>query len=148
MHSTAIVLLLMLAANPGLRSGTGSGVHAGGGGRLTTRWIANGVERAASTTNSHLSKVVSFSGAVTSLDWTQTTAGVDGLGGDTFTVAVLLDGVTACSLVVACDAPRGDYTASCEDGSFASGQDLDVRITSTSCLTQPVGFPAIDGTAR
>lgn len=126
----------------------GSGGSFSGGGNRESMWMANGVERTVGTTSAQLSKVMRFDGAVTSLDWTQVTPGIDGLGGDTFTVSVTVDGAPICSLVVACDAPRGDYSTDCDSAAFAAGVDVDVRATSTDCLTQAVGFPALDGTSN
>ena len=140
MHATALILLI-------LASGRGNGASIGGGAQPPSRWMANGVERSVGTTNSQLSKAMRFSGAVTSMDWTQVTPGVDGLGGGTFTVALLVDGVSACTLVVACDAPRGDYSKICDSASFSSGADVDVRVTANPCLAPATGFPAIDGVA-
>lgn len=140
MHTAALILLL-------LAGGRGSGVRSSPGGDTPCHWILTGVERTVGTTNSTFSKHMSFNGAVSSMDWTQVTPGIDGLGGDTFTVSLLVDGVSACAVVVACDAPRGDYTVNCGGAPFSSGQDVDVRITSTFCLTQPVGFPGLDGTS-
>jgi hypothetical protein len=141
-----------------LFGGTGSGVRTSGGGGPECHWIANGVERAADTANAQFSKRMRFGGAVTSLDWTQVTPGVDGPvdgGASSFTVSLVVDGVTKCSLVVDCDASRGDYTTTCTRADFATGQDLDVKVTATNCLTtvdqldvRPVGFPGLDGTSR
>lgn len=140
MHTTALILLLLSA-------GRGSGVHTSGG-SATCRWMANGIERSVGTTNSVFSKRMAFNGTVLSMDWTQTTPGTDGLGGDTFTLSLLVDGVSACSRAIACDAARGDYTIDCGGTGFVAGQDVDVKVTATSCLTQPVGFPGLDGTSR
>lgn len=141
MHTTALILLL-------LAGGRGSGVKSSGGDAITCRWMANGVERAVGTTNSVFSKRMAFNGTVLSMDWTQVTPGIDGLGGDTFTLSLLVDGVSACTRAIACDAARGDYTVDCGGAAFSSGQDVDIRITATSCLTQPTGFPGLDGTSK
>lgn len=140
MHTTALIMLLLL-------SGRGNGASTRGGTAPPARWMANGVERSVSTTSAQLSKVMRFSGSVTSMDWTQVTPGIDGLGGGTFTVAVTVGGEVVCSLSVACDAPRGDYSKDCESAPFTAGADLDVKATSSPCLTPPVGFPSIDGLA-
>lgn len=137
----ASLIAALLAAAPG------SGISTQGGGSTPGRWMANGVQRAVGTVSAQLSKVMSFNGSVTSMDWTQVTPGIDGLGGDSFTVVLTVDGVTVCSLVVACDAQRGDYSMACSSASFVAGNDVDVRVTDNPCLTPATGFPAIDGTA-
>jgi hypothetical protein len=141
MHTAALILLVLAV-------GRGGGMRTSGGDGTPSRWMANGVERAVNTTSAQLSKVMRFNGSVTSLDWTQVTPGGDGQEGDTFTVSLLVAGVPVCSLEVACDAPRGDYSKECPSAPFAAGDDVDVRVTATSCLAPATGFPAIDGTAR
>lgn len=108
------------------------------------RSVVMGVERTVGTVSAQASFVMTFSGQVVSLNWTQTTPGIDGLGGNVFRVAVTVDGISSCTLDVACDAPRGDYVATCAESVFSVGQDVDVRVTSNPCLTPPAGFPAFD----
>lgn len=132
----------------------------GGGSGATVRPVSDtprpmfamqGRSGVAANGNTLLSKMMSRSGRVLSLDWTQTTPGIDGIGAgnNVFRVALIVtpEGgapVTACVLDVACDAPEGDATTTCTDATYSAGSDVDVRITSQPCLGVPAGFPAID----
>lgn len=133
---------------------------AGGGSGATVRAVSDmprpmfamqGRAGAAANGATLLSKVMSRGGRVLSLDWTQTTPGIDGIGAgnNVFRIALVVtpEGgapITACVLDVACDAPAGDATTTCTDANYSAGSDVDVRITSQPCLGVPSGFPAID----
>lgn len=111
---------------------------------LRPSFAVDGVERTVGTTSAQASVIMTRDGSVTTLNWTQTTPGIDGLGAgnDVFRVAVLVDGVTACYLDVACDAVRADYSTTCSSADFVQGNDVDVKVTSNPCLTPAAGFPA------
>lgn len=98
--------------------------------------------------NRTLSSFVStVAGTTSSINWTQSIAGVDGIGAgnDKFRVAVLVDEVDVCHIDVACDAAAAaDYVATCTPADFSVGQDIDIRITSMPCLGAPSGFHTTD----
>lgn len=114
-----------------------------------------GRDGAASANTTLLSKVMTRPGRVLSLDWTQTAPGIDGLGdgNDVFRVALVVtpsggDASVACFIDVACDAPVGDSTSTCDAALYGAGADLDIRIASQPCLGTPSGFPAFDAEVR
>lgn len=111
-------------------------------------FVVNGVERAVDTASAQASKVMDFDATINSLDWTQTTPGVDGIGAgnDVFRIAVTVNGVTVCYLDVACDGPQNDYSTTCASAAFVSGDDVDVRAVTAPCQTPPIGFPAFSAT--
>ena len=74
-------------------------------------------------------------GTLTNIHGEATVAGT-GLPGATLTLAVTADGVTKCSVVVACT-EAGDFTGTCEDATFDAGQDLHLVITASTCITKP-----------
>lgn len=91
--------------------------------------------------------VATVPGTTSSINWTQSIAGVDGIGGgnNVFRVAVLVDGSDVCHIDVDCDAAApADYVAACTPTDFETGQDIDIRITSMPCLGAPSGFQTTD----
>lgn len=74
-------------------------------------------------------------GTLTNIHGEATAAGT-GLPGATLTLSVTADGVTKCSVVVACT-EASDFTGTCEDATFDAGQDLHLVITASTCITKP-----------
>ena len=73
-------------------------------------------------------------GTLTQLHWEIAAAGSNG-GGSTFTLAVTVEGVTQCSIAVACTT-TGSGTQAC-DASFAEGDDVHVAVIASDCATLP-----------
>lgn len=143
MHTAALVVALFLAG--GSSSSVRPGVPQGGHVLLASSHAAAAGSRVLSSTN------VTFNGAVTQMEWTQSVSGVDGVGdgNDVFEISVLVSGAPVCVLSVACDAPApADYVVACDSAEFTIGQDVDVRITSMPCLGAPSGFHTTDLSIR
>jgi hypothetical protein len=109
--------------------------------------LLNSSRDAAAANRTLSSFVATFAGETSTINWTQSVAGTDGIGAgnDKFRVAVLVDDVDVCHIDVACDATApADYVATCTPSQFSAGQDIDVRITSMPCSAAPTGFHTTD----
>lgn len=97
------------------------------------------------------SKTMGRSGTMLSLDWRQTTPGINGVGAgnNVFRTSLVVtpkggEPSTACSLDVACDAPPGAYTTTCAGATYNAGDTVLLTITTQPCLGAPSGFPVFD----
>lgn len=139
MHAIALIVAVVAAGAPG------SSVRSGSEGRSSHTLLSSSRDTAANG-RTLSSFVATFSGITSAINWTQSVAGIDGVGqgNNVFRIAILVDEMDVCHLDVACDGAPGDYVATCTPVEFSVGQDVDVRITSMPCLGAPSGFHTTD----
>lgn len=77
-------------------------------------------------------------GTLTALHWETNTAGV---GAGVFTLAAEVNGATVCSLELDCITAASENTACAAE--FATGDDVHVTITASSCATLPLGVASL-----
>lgn len=77
-------------------------------------------------------------GTITALHWETNTAGV---GAGVFTLAAEVNGVAVCSLELDCITAASEDTACAAE--FATGDDVHVTITASSCATLPLGVASL-----